>query len=256
MPADDVDPWSDTTEKVGEVRDDPFDGWPSDTARQLRNLASAADAEVDVDEATADRMVRPFTVLLDTIGDGVKLTAAGYLPPAVVSTIFDELDLGDEWIGRGNREDLTVTVLELRKTARRLKLLRKYKGRLVPTPRGRKLAADPVGLWWHLAGHLPFGGKDPSDAEWQAGVLLLALMASGSTDNAEATVAKLLTGVGWAVEGGQPIDRRTVTSLIAGDVHLLRRLGALERDRHSSWPGAVTSGGMVLAGTALADQRS
>jgi hypothetical protein len=44
-------------------------------------------------------MVRPFTVLLDTVGDGVKLTAAGYLPPAVVQTIFDELDMGDEWIG-------------------------------------------------------------------------------------------------------------------------------------------------------------
>jgi len=32
MPADDVDPWSDTTEEVGEVRDDPFGGWPADTA--------------------------------------------------------------------------------------------------------------------------------------------------------------------------------------------------------------------------------
>jgi len=227
----------------------------SDTARQLRTLASAADAEVAVDEATAERMLRPFTVLLDTIGDGVKLTAAGYLPPVVVSTIFEELDLGEEWIGTGNREDLTVPVLELREAAQRLKLLRKYKGQLVPTPRGRKLVTDPIGLWWHVAGHLPFG-KDPSDAEWQAGVLLLALMASGSTDNAEVAVAQLLTGLGWAIEGGQPIDRRTVTGLIAGDAHLLRRLGALERDRHSSWPGAVTSDGMALARAALSDQRS
>ena len=123
-----------------------------DTERQLRALAATADADEDVDEETAARMVRPFTVLLDIIGDGVKLTAAGYLPPVIVQTVFDELDMGEEWIGKGNREDLTVPVLQLRETAQQLKLLRKYKGGLVPTARGRNLAGDPVGLWWHLAG--------------------------------------------------------------------------------------------------------
>jgi hypothetical protein len=223
----------------------------SDTERQLRRLTSTAAAEVDVEEETATRVVRPFTVLLDTVGDGVKLTAAGYLPPAVVQTIFDELDMGDEWIGKGNREDLTVPVLQLRETAQQLKLLRKYKGRLVPTARGRSLAGDPVGLWSHLANALPLGGRDAADAEWQAGVLLLALMASGSTDNAEVTVAKLLTGLGWAVGDGQPIDRRTVTGLIAADVHLLRQLGAFARDRRSGWPGTVTPDGIALARAAL-----
>ncbi len=223
----------------------------ADTERQLRRLASTADASGDIEVATASRMVRPFTVLLDTIGDGVKLTAAGYLPPAVVQTIFDELDLGDEWIGKGNREDLTVPVLDLRETAQRLGLLRKYKGRLVPTTRGRTLAGDPVGLWWHLVGALPLGGRDASDAGWQAGVLLLALMASGSTGNAEVTVAELLTGLGWAVEGGQPIDGHTATSLIAADVHLLHRVGAFERDRRGGWPGPVTPDGIALAQAAL-----
>jgi hypothetical protein len=227
-----------------------------DTERQLRTLASTAGADEDVDVETAARMVRPFTVLLDTIGGGVKLTGAGYLPPAVVQTVFDELDMGDEWIGKGNREDLTIPVLQLRETAQRLKLLRRYKGRLVPTARGRELAGDPVGLWRHLAGALPVGGREASDPEWQAGVLLLALMAAGSTDNAEMTIAKLLTGLGWAVGDGQPIDRRTVTGLIAADVHLLGQLGAFERDRRGSWPGAVTDGGMALARGALADQGS
>ncbi len=222
-----------------------------DTERQLRRLASSAGVEVDLDEATATRMVRPYTVLLDTVGDGVKLTGAGYLPPAVVQGIFDALDLGEEWIGKGNREDLTVPVLELRETAQQLKLLRKYKGQLMPTTRGRKLAVDPVGLWWHLADALPFGGRDASDAEWQAGVLLLAVMTSGSTDDAEVTVANLLTGLGWAVGDGQPIDRRTVTGLIAADVRLLRRLGAFERDRRGRWPGPVTPDGIEVARAAL-----
>ncbi len=222
-----------------------------DTERQLRTWASTAEPDVNVDEQTAARVVRPFTVLLDTVGDGVKLTAAGYLPPAVVQTVFDELDMGDEWIGKGNREDLTVPVLQLRETAQQLKLLRKYKGRLVPTARGRELAGDPVGLWWHLAGALPLGGRDVSDPEWQAGVLLLALMASGSTDNIEVTIARLLTGLGWAVGEGKAIDRSTATGLIAADVHLLRQLGAFERDRRGDWPGTVTPNGIALARAAL-----
>jgi hypothetical protein len=224
----------------------------SDTERQLRTLASAADAEVVLEEETAARMLHPLTVLLDAVGDGVKLTAAGYLPPAVVRTIFDDLDLGDEWIGKGNREDLTAPVLTLREAAQRLGLLRKYKGKLVPTARARTLADDPVGLWWHLADRLPLGGRNPSDVEWQAGVLLLALMASGQTDDAEVTVARLLTGMGWALEGRQPIDRRTAIGLIADDVHLLRRIGAFERERRSGWPGTVTADGVTLARATLA----
>jgi hypothetical protein len=220
------------------------------TERRLRTLAAAADGEVEVDAAVAERMVRPLRVLLDAIGDGVKLTAAGYLPPAVVQAIFDELDLGDEWIGKGNREDLTVPVLELREAAQRLKLVRRYKGRLVPTSRGKNLAQDPVGLWWHVAESLPLGGRGETDAAWQAGVLLLALMASGATGNAGVTVAELLTGLGWAVGDREPIDRRTAIGLIADDVRLLYRVGAFERGGRG-WPGTVTPDGVVLARASL-----
>jgi len=90
-----------------------------------------------------------------------------------------------------------------------------------------------------------------ADPEWQAGVLLLALMASGETDNAEVSIATLLTGLGLAVGDGQPIDRRTVTGLIAADVHLLRQLGAFERDRRDGWPSTVTPDGIALARAAL-----
>jgi hypothetical protein len=40
-----------------------------------------------------------------------------------------------------------------------------------------------------------------ADAEWQAGALLLALMASGSTDDAEVAVAELFTGSGRSTAG-------------------------------------------------------
>ena len=223
------------------------------TERQLRALASGADEPVEIDEPTAARMLRPLQVLSDVVGAGVKLTAAGYLPPAIVRTVFDDLDLGQEWIGKGNREDLTLPVLELREAARRLGLLRKYKGRLLLTSRARTLADDPVALWWHVAGRLPISGRDDADAAWQAGVLLLALMASGSTEHADARIGHLLSGLGWALEGGLPIDRRSVIDLIGDEAHLLRRVGALDDDWRIGWPGQVTSEGAALARAALAD---
>jgi hypothetical protein len=42
-------------------------------------------------------------------------------------------------------------LLELRESAMRLGLLRKYGGMLLATPRGREFRDDPLGLWWHPA---------------------------------------------------------------------------------------------------------
>jgi len=226
------------------------------TERQLIALTSSADGPADVDAERAAAMMRPLQVLLDTIGDGVKLTAAGYLPPAIVAVLFEQLDMGEEWMGKGNREDLTLPVLELREAGQRLGLLRKHKGRLLPTARGRKLATDPLALWHHVAGKLPLGGRDPADAGWQAGVLLLAVMASGDTTGAANRIAGVLTGLGWAIDGGRPIDSRTVIGLAAADARLLARVGALDGDWRAPWPGQVTRGGAALARAAMTDTRA
>jgi hypothetical protein len=108
-------------------------------------------------------------------------------------------------------------------------------------------------LWGYLSDRFPIGGRDAADAGWQAGVLLLALMASGSTEQA---IAQLLTGLGWALEGGRPIDRRTVIGLVTDDARMLRRVSALGGDRLDSWPGQVTAEGVRLAQAAMADEHS
>jgi hypothetical protein len=74
----------------------------------LRRLIDSADLDspVLIDAATAAWMVRPYASLLNRVGEaGIKLTAAGYLPPAHVAAAVAELALGDEWIGAGNREN-------------------------------------------------------------------------------------------------------------------------------------------------------
>ncbi len=70
------------------------------------------DASIDIDADTAARMVSPYSWLLDRVGDdGIKLTGAGYLPPVHVEAAMAELGLGEEWIGKGNREIQTMPVL-------------------------------------------------------------------------------------------------------------------------------------------------
>jgi hypothetical protein len=80
----------------------------TDGQRQLRQLLGSArlDEPVLISADTAAAAVRPYAWLLDRVGsDGIKLTQAGYLPPAHVEAAFTELGLDTVWIGAGNRED-------------------------------------------------------------------------------------------------------------------------------------------------------
>jgi hypothetical protein len=97
-----------------------------------------------------DAVVAPYRWLLERVGTGVRLTQAGYLPPALVAEAMAALGWQDDWPGKHNREDLTIPILELRESAQRFGLLRKDRGQLLVTKVGRSLVDDPVGLWWHL----------------------------------------------------------------------------------------------------------
>lgn len=111
--------------------------------RELRRLLEAADLEqpVLINAGTAARMFRPYSWLLDHVGaEGIRLTGAGHLPPAHVEAAVAELDLGEEWIGKGNREVQTTPVLHLRESATRMGLLREHRGTLLTTSRGRACA--------------------------------------------------------------------------------------------------------------------
>ena len=105
----------------------------------------------------AEAVLLPWRTFLSAIGpDGAELTAAGYLRPVVVETLFTSLGMESEWIGKGNREDLTPPVARLRQAATALGIVRKYKGRLVPV-KALAGASDPIRLWRHVADHLTRG---------------------------------------------------------------------------------------------------
>ena len=209
------------------------------------------DASIDIDADTAARMVSPYRWLLDRVGDdGIKLTGAGYLPPVHVEAAMAELGLSEEWIGKGNREIQTVPVLALRESAQAMGLLRKHRGTLLPTRRGRAVRNDPLALWWHLAERMPPASKDA--CETQAGLILLATLAARSTDQPERTVAELLSAIGWMSSDGAPMTPSLAGQAAWDTGAVLDRLGAFIHEPGSRRRSAkATSQGVTFARAAL-----
>ncbi|MFI6681750.1 plasmid pRiA4b ORF-3 family protein [Kribbella sp. NPDC050470] len=208
------------------------------------------DATVVIDADIAARMVSPYSWLLDRVGsDGIKLTSAGYLPPHHVEAAMAELGLSDQWIGKGNREIQTLPVLDLRETAQAMGLLRKYRGTLVLTPRGRAVRDDPLALWWHLAEKMPPASKDA--CETQAGLIFLTAIAAGSAEDADTTVAVLLTAIGWGSLDGTPMTRWMANDAAWDTKAVLRRLGALVGDPSHRRSDIATPEGVTFARAAL-----
>jgi hypothetical protein len=217
--------------------------------RELRRLLGSVrlDKPVLVDAATAARMVRPYTWLLDRVGDdGIKLTGAGYLPPAHVEAAVAELGLGEEWIGKGNRESQALPVLHLRESATAMGLLRKRNGMLLLTSRARTVRTDPSGLWWHLAQRMPPASRD--QCETQAGLILLTVTAAHAEGDPDVIVARLLNAIGWVNGNETDLDRYAAGQASWDTKTALRRLGALTGAWRSEAP---TTDGVTFARAAL-----
>jgi hypothetical protein len=209
------------------------------------------DASVDIDADTAARMVSPYSWLLDRVGaDGIKLTGAGYLPPVHVEAAMADLGLGEEWIGKGNREIQTMPVLHLRESAQATGLLRKHRGTLVLTKRGREVSDDPLALWWHLAERMPPASRDA--CETQAGLILLAALAARSTDSPSRTIAEILDAIGWRSIDGTPMTPSMAYQAAWDTSSVLRRLGAyIDEPGIHRRPDKPTPQGVTFARAAL-----
>jgi len=216
----------------------------------LRMIGEARlDEPVAIDADTAAKMVYQYSWLLDRVGaEGIRLTAAGYLPPAHVEAAVAELGLADEWVGSGNRENQTLPVLSLRESAQKMGLLRKQRGSLLLTPRGRGTRTDPIALWHHIAEKLPLRSTDP--CELQAALILLVVIASETPGDPYATVADLLGAIGWTVSDGSPLTPSMAATAAWHTASVLRRLGALAGDRFGGHE-RPTPDGVTFARAAL-----
>jgi hypothetical protein len=126
-------------------------------------------------------MTAPYLWLTRRVGlDGLSLSAAGWLPPGVVREAMTELGWAKDWIGKANRKDQTLPVLQLRESAQRLGLIRKIKGRLVLTSAAKRLLDDPAGLWHFLARAI--ARRHRHDSERDGALLLLRRLTSRATE--------------------------------------------------------------------------
>jgi hypothetical protein len=206
---------------------------------------------IDSDEAMT--AVRPYTWLLErVVDDGIKLTGAGRLPPAVVSEAMSVLEDRVDWIGKANREEHTLPVFELREAGRPCRLVRKNKGTLVLTPTGRALRRDPVALWWHLAAALPDAS---ADIERDAGTMLLLAVGAGlplTWDIARKVVTDGLAAAGWQISGtGEPLNEWQAFEAARDTWTILEQLAALVRPRYGDPPAVPTPAAVTFARAAL-----
>lgn len=154
------------------------------------------------DPDVVTEFVRPYRLMLDLAADGgIPLTQAGWMKPAVVQHIYDELGMERHWIGKGNREDQTYPVAQLRQFCLDASLLRKYRGRLLPTRLGNSLTTDERLLSEVCARLIPAG------AEYQRATVALVWLAAAATgelrpENVE-RVAHLLGECGLSAGGAQ-----------------------------------------------------
>ncbi len=200
----------------------------------------------EVTEVEAARVTETYRTFLEVIGDGVTLTAAGYLPPAVVEQIAERTGIAEWWIGKANREDLTYPVADIRTTARALGLVSVRKGRLSPTAAAIRCGHDPKALWRHIVGRLPLGTKR---AERQAGWMALAVAGSGvPAQEWRSEVSDLLFAAGW--RSGH--DRVSPPPAHSPTLDVLNQLAGAARAR---W-GEIKGIDLAVAATARAVIRS
>jgi hypothetical protein len=210
---------------------------PPGLGREFRSYLHAAglDGPATVEADVAETMTVAYLWLTRRIGsEGLSLTAAGWLPPAVVREAMTELNWAKDWIGKANREDQTLPVLQLRESAQRLGLIRKIKGRLVLTSAAKRLLDDPAGLWLFLARAIAH--RHRHDSERDATLLLLLEVAAGKrtgwADYLEA-VSFGLGALGWRTHTGAELEPDTVRALLVNSPEVLLNLAIFD-DRFGS----------------------
>lgn len=149
-----------------------------------------------------------FRYLLERAdGDGLPLTAAGYLKPADVQALAAAMPTMRNWIHRIAREIDAHPVLYFREYVKSIGLLRKYKGSLRLTRLGRAAANDPTVLWKHLADTLA-----PNEQSFHADATVVVLVHMATTEGRidVGAVAQTLTALGWLHRDGSPVSQGEV----------------------------------------------
>lgn len=190
----------------------------------------------DDDRAAADRLVRavvgqvPASVrlLLDLIGDEVRLTPGGRLPRALVRAVQKQRPGWAFWRRPASVEEDLLPLAALHELLRRVGLLRLAHGVLRPT----KAAADELQTVRRLRRALEADGFD----DILAGVATAHLAARGALPRPELAVLAHPWLHRWAI-GGRPVTPDDVDTSLAVLGSLLEALDLVQVDGLNWYPG-------------------
>lgn len=131
--------------------------------------------------------------------EGLPLTAAGWMKPAMLTEFMTVLPTAADWIHSATREIDVHVVSDFRVALQNFRLLRKFKNSLRLTTAGEAAMADPADLWAFLAEHLVPGHDDFTGSV--GGVILVHMVTSGDRVDM-ATVARTIADAGWKDRDG------------------------------------------------------
>ncbi|MFT4085685.1 MAG: plasmid pRiA4b ORF-3 family protein [Gordonia sp. (in: high G+C Gram-positive bacteria)] len=184
------------------------------------------------------QLTAPFAWLLEAVGpEGLALSKAGWLPPAVVLDGMTSLGWHEPRIGSSTREQSTPPLAALREAATRLGLVRVLKGRLVRTGHGNRAAAGPDALWDSLVARIL---ERLSPGAQVAGTALLLTYADGRPpaglpDRTWRDVAFVLEVCGWAPSGpSDEFDWGSISAITRPVETVLDCLGSTQGK--TGWP--------------------
>ena len=102
--------------------------------------------------ADVSERLEPIRWFLETIDADVRLTAAGYLPPAVVREAADHFEWSLGWTDRPPRSQAELQqLMEIDELVSRIGAVRRRGKTLKLTERGRRMLADDVVAWREVA---------------------------------------------------------------------------------------------------------
>jgi hypothetical protein len=187
--------------------------------------------------------------LLDACRDGVKATAVGYLPPALVREAADRFDW---WIFDGQpRSEVDVfQLLNLHEMATRVGWLRKRSGLIRTSRSAIPLLEDQEALWRGIARAV--GRSDAYSAVLGEVIAHRLLEGPAETRPLDASnelaraATPVIEGQGWRRRGGVPVEAADIEH----DIHIpLRewRLFHLLDEERPEWEGGHATGRWVTS---------
>ncbi len=231
---------------------DPARGEILDRLRTLKASEESEDSSRARDEAELRDVFGAVLYTLAGVGDRIKLTGAGYMPPKFAFDLAGELGLKGYELSRGGESKMPA-VAHFREALQKAGLLRKVKGDLLPTRAGKDGREEPLWLWNHLADRMLPNPQPDRTFSHDASLLALLVAATSDGELDLALVARLLTESGWRF-GSETVARHHIAfDRDVWQVVLLWYMGAAE---NRGWfPSSIDHAACDLARAALIGMR-